>query len=435
VAWSNLLEALLLVTGGLVLFGVWFSARRRDRRATQALRVSEERFRHLTSLSADWFWETDAQHRVSWLSGGPAVAALFGAELAHGRRLWEVPGVAVEPRALVEHFERLVELDAQMPFFDFEISRTDAGERRVHAIAGKPRYDASGRFLGYRGVGRDVTDKRRWERALGEAKERLQLALEGSSAALWDTDLRSGEVFLSEAWAEMLGLPRAVTRTTVAELSMIVHPEDLARVARMQLDAMKGSSAGYAEEHRVRTPAGNWIWVLSRGSVVERDPGTGRALRMAGTNLEITWRKRAEQAARDAEERYRALVEFAPDGVLVQSSGIIEYANSTAARLLGASSPRQLMGMKPEQFIHPEHRERHRERMRYLEAGPGKTPFEKRRVCRLDGTEIVFEIASVSYLECGRLVMQTVLRGVAQMGEAGEAPPQAQAAAVREPSI
>ena len=98
-AWSTLVEALLLITGGLVLLGVWFGARRRDQRATQALRVSEERFRHLTTLSADWFWETDRQHRVSWLSGGPAVAALFGGEMVHGRRLWEVSGVAVEPRA------------------------------------------------------------------------------------------------------------------------------------------------------------------------------------------------------------------------------------------------------------------------------------------------------------------------------------------------
>ena len=67
-AWSQLVEALLLVVGGLVLFGVWASARRRDRRVTAALRQSEERFRQLTSLSADWFWETDAQHRISWLS-------------------------------------------------------------------------------------------------------------------------------------------------------------------------------------------------------------------------------------------------------------------------------------------------------------------------------------------------------------------------------
>ncbi len=418
--WTQLVEALLLVTGGLVLLGVWYSARRRDRRATQALRVSEERFRHLTSLSADWFWETDAQHRVSWLSGGPAVAALFGAQMAHGRRLWDVPGVLVEPRALVEHFERLEELDAQLPFFDFVISRSDAGERRAHRITGKPRYDASGKFLGYRGVGQDITDKRRAERSLAKAKERLQLALEGSGTSLWDTDLCNGEVFLSEGWAEMLGRPRAPTRTTVEELAKIVHPDDLARVRQVQLDAIRGKSTGYAQEHRVRTPSGNWVWVQSRGSVVERDTETGRALRMAGTNLDISVRKRGEQSLRDAEERYRTLIELAPIGVVVQSDGMIEYANSAAAAMLGATSARQLMGVRAETFIHEEHREQHRRRIAYLQAGPGTTAFEERRLRRLDGTETVIETAGVSYLARGRLVLQTILRDVTEQRKARE---------------
>ncbi|MEW6688070.1 MAG: hypothetical protein AB1452_03155, partial [Pseudomonadota bacterium] len=67
--WRPLAEALLLVTGGLVLAVAWVGVHRRERVQTLALRVSEERFRHLTSLSADWFWETDAEHRVCWLSG------------------------------------------------------------------------------------------------------------------------------------------------------------------------------------------------------------------------------------------------------------------------------------------------------------------------------------------------------------------------------
>jgi diguanylate cyclase (GGDEF)-like protein/PAS domain S-box-containing protein len=415
---SNLIEALLLLTGGLVLLGVWWSARRRDLHASQALRLSEERFRHLTSLSADWFWETDAQHRLHWVSGGPAVAALFGSEMAHGRKLWEVPGVAVEPRALVEHFERLEELDAQMPFFDFMISRSDAGERRVHRITGRPRYDAAGRFLGYRGVGQDITEKRRAEQALAEAKERLQLALDGSATSLWDTDLCNGEVFLSEGWAEMLGMPRAVTRTTVETLATIVHPEDIARVRKVQLDAMKGVTPGYAEEHRVRTPAGNWVWVLSRGSVVERDPETGRALRMAGTNVDITVRKRAEQATQDAEARYRALIELAPDGVLVGSGGLIEYANPAAARILKAGNAKKLIGLRYADLIHPEHAARYRERTAYLGAGPGTTSFEERRLRCLDGSDTVVEAAGVSYIERGRMVVQTVLRDVTEQRKA-----------------
>jgi len=414
VDWSNLFEALLLITGGLVLFGVWTSARRRDRRAAQALRLREERFRHLTSLSADWFWETDTQHRVSWISGGPAVAALFGAELAHGRKLWEVPGVWVEPRALVEHFERLEELDAQMPFFDFMISRSDAGERRVHRITGRPRYDGAGKFLGYRGVGQDVTDRRRAERALAEAKERLELATEGGNLAIWDIDVGSDHVYLGGRWGPLLG-NRRFERSL--ELYELIHANDRVQVRAMFQSMLKGEPTPGGLEFRLRTPSGDWKWMYCSGRVTQRDD-EGRALRMSGTMTEIDARKRAEQSTRDAEERYRSLVELAPNGVMVTSNGIIEYANSAAASMLGASSPAQLMGRKLEEFVQHEQRERHRERDRYLQAGPGKTPFEERRLRRLDGSETVLETAGVSYLERGRLVQQTVMRDITEQRKA-----------------
>jgi len=421
VAWSQLVDALLLVVGGLVLFGVWTSARRRDRDATQALRQSEERFRHLTSLSADWFWETNAEHRISWLSGGPAAAALFGGEMVHGKRLWDVPGVEVEPRALVEHFEHLQRLDAQLPFFDFVITRTDAGAQRTHSVTGKPRHDTAGRFLGYRGVGQDITEKRRADRALGEAKERLQLALEGSSASLWDIDLRTREAYLSEGWAEFLGQPRGNTRTNVDALMKMVHPEDLPHAARESMQAVKGASDGYAEEHRVQIASGGWKWVLSRGKVVERDATTGRALRMTGTNLDITERKRVEQVSRDAEERYRALVEFAPSGIVVSSGGIIEYANPAAVRILGAGSANRLMGMRFADLIHPEHLEQYLARVAYLRAGPGTLSFAERRLRCLNGAAVFVEIAGIAYMERGRLMVQSVLHDISEQKKAREA--------------
>ncbi|HEY8067270.1 MAG TPA: EAL domain-containing protein [Burkholderiales bacterium] len=419
-AWSELVDALLLFTGGLVLFGVWYGARRRDRLATQALRLSEERFRHLTSLSADWFWETDAGHRVSWLSGGPAVAALFGAEMAHGKRLWEVPGVEVEPRALVEHFGRLQELDAQLPFFDFVISRRDAGELRAHAISGKPRYDASGRFLGYRGVGQDITGKRRAERALGEAKERLELATEGGNLAIWDCDLDADRVYLGEAWGRMLGHDGAAAATADTRgLLAAVHPEDRGAMQAALVGTLKGNLPAYAFEARVRTRSGDWKWLSLTGRVTERD-SDGRARRMCGVVTDIDARKRAEQAMRDAEARYRALIELGPDGVVVFSNGIIEYANPAAARLVKAASARQMMGRKIEDFVQPEHLGRFQERLRYLAAGPGMTPFQERALLCMDGSVVTVEASSVSYLERGRLVMQSVLRDVSEQRKARE---------------
>jgi diguanylate cyclase (GGDEF)-like protein/PAS domain S-box-containing protein len=416
--WSLLTEALLLVTAAGIVFTAWMQARLRHRRGTRALRASEERFRNLTALSADWFWESDTEQRITWLTGGPTVLGFFGSGLAFGKRLWELPGIELDGRTFTAHLERL---RLRQPFYELELERSPAGgARQVHVVSGQPRYDAAGEFLGYRGVGRDVTERRRGERELASAKERLELALDGSGVILWDTDLQTGKVYLSEGWAEFLGLPRAPTATTVDALVRGVHPDDLARGLKISVEVMKGERQDYAGEHRFRAADGSWKWLLSRGRVTERD-AAGRALRMTGINLDITARKQAEQAQVEAEERYRSLVELAPDAVIAFSNGIIEYANPAAARLARVASARQLLGQRVEELVHPEHRERFRERVSYLAAGPGTVDLEERRLRRPDGSELTVETASVSYLEHGRLVVQSVVRDVTERRKAREA--------------
>ncbi|MGD9952777.1 MAG: EAL domain-containing protein [Burkholderiales bacterium] len=411
-------EALLLTAAAVLLLGAWLQARRRDRRAARVLRASEERFRQLTALTADWFWETDAEQRITWLAGGPTVLGFFGSGLAFGKRLWELPGVELDGAAFTAHLERM---RRRQPFHELELARPGAdGARQVHVISGQPRYGADGGFLGYRGVGRDVTGRRRAELELAAAKQRLELALEGSSASLWDTDLATGRVYLSEGWSEFLGLPRAPTQTTIDELMQGVHADDLPRAIALSRAVLKGARGDYVEEHRYRAPDGSWKWLQSRGKVTERD-AEGRAHRMTGINLDITARKRAEAALAEAEARYRALVELAPDAVVVSCNGLVEYANPAALRLVKAASPRDVLGREMQSFVHSDEHARYRERLAYLAAGPGTTGFEERRVRCLDGSEVLTEVASVSFLEHGRLVVQTVVRDVSEHRRAREA--------------
>jgi two-component system sensor histidine kinase/response regulator len=145
----------------------------------------------------------------------------------------------------------------------------------------------------------------RMTRDLRRTEERLTLALEGSNLALWDCDITSGTVFLNERWAEIVDGPPGPTTTTLADLGKLTHPDDIAAVDRALRNAVRGSGA-YRIEQRIRIADGGWKWIESHGKVVARD-GSGRALRMTGTNGDIEARKQREHAmARQEAELHQA---------------------------------------------------------------------------------------------------------------------------------
>jgi PAS domain S-box-containing protein len=143
-------------------------------------------------------------------------------------------------------------------------------------------------------IARIAIEKRRDETEILRAKERLDLALEASGVALWDADVASGRVYLSEHWNRMLGYDTRASATTVADLLSLAHPDDRQTLTELSLDIARGHRSSYYAEHRVLAMDGEWRWILSRGKVVERD-ADGRAVRVIGTNVDITAGKLQEQ--------------------------------------------------------------------------------------------------------------------------------------------
>ena len=138
-------------------------------------------------------------------------------------------------------------------------------------------------------------------RDLARTQERLGLALDGSNLALWDWDLATGRVFLSDRWNLFLGGKIRETVTTLDQLAEITHPDDRQLVSTSIREIVKGLVPQYRVEHRVRTHDGQWRWILSRGKVVERD-ASGLAVRAIGTNADITHRKHDEEELKRAKD-------------------------------------------------------------------------------------------------------------------------------------
>jgi diguanylate cyclase (GGDEF)-like protein/PAS domain S-box-containing protein len=144
--------------------GSLFAQFLRRMEAEDSLRESEARFRSLTHMSSDFFWETDAQHRISSIVHGPSYAAAQVGRGVIGHTPWGIPSARPDQAGWTAH---KATLDNQLPFRDFEFARTmPDGGTRFFMVSGQPQFSKDGSFLGYRGVGRDVTE-------IARARERI----------------------------------------------------------------------------------------------------------------------------------------------------------------------------------------------------------------------------------------------------------------------
>ena len=263
-------------------------------RAEKALRESEERFRTLVQFSFDVYWETDAQHRFirqdfsERVTDGP----LPGSEL--GKTRWELPYLDIDEEAWRKHREML---DARLPFRDLEYGRpTPNGGRRYAAVSGMPMFDEAGRFIGYRGVGRHITERKQIEEALRQREKELREIVDTIPAMTVTITADGRDAFIGKQFSEYSGL--SVDDARGSGWKVTVHPDDLDLYLRnWRPSLVSGDPVEF--ETRVRRADGEYRWFLAR-AVAQRDE-RGNILKWYQVLTDIEDRKRAEQALRRSE--------------------------------------------------------------------------------------------------------------------------------------
>jgi PAS domain S-box-containing protein len=141
------------------------------KRAERDLRASEARFRSLTALSSDWYWEQDEQFRLTFMSSLLSERTGLDATSYIGRRRWDQPALNLTEADWDRH---RAQLERHEPFSDFEMERTGPDGNPVWlSISGEPVFDEDGHLRGYRGVGRDITERKRAQAVLRAAYDEL----------------------------------------------------------------------------------------------------------------------------------------------------------------------------------------------------------------------------------------------------------------------
>jgi two-component system sensor histidine kinase UhpB len=269
------------------------------RRSMDALRLSEARYRALaTNLPDTSVFLYDHDLRYVLVDGPTLERVGTSKEALEGHTIWEV--------LPADECERLAPLRrAALAGQVVEFEETYAG--RTHAVQLLPIRDGSGTIIYGLGVAVDVTERKHAEQALRDSQERLQLVARATNDAVWDWDVVTDDLWWGEGFLKMFGYAPEEIEPSVESWYGRLHPDDRERVMTGIRAAIDGGEISWSDEYRFRRRDGAYAEIFDRGYVIHSVDR--RPIRMVGSMMEVSERKRTEAQLRNLAARLEAIRE------------------------------------------------------------------------------------------------------------------------------
>ncbi len=189
----------------------------------------------------------------------------------------------------------------------------------------------------------DITDRTLAEETARSGKETLDLVFEGAELGYWVQDFVTGEIRRNDQWARMLGYEPDEVASDFATFKELVHPDDWPAVQKGIEDHESGRSPVFEVEHRMKARSNEYRWVLNWGRIVQRAED-GSPVKAAGTHLDITERKKAQEQLRIQRDTVQKYLDIA--GVIIVAldiTGEVEMINRKGCEILGRE-PEEIIG-------------------------------------------------------------------------------------------
>jgi PAS domain S-box-containing protein len=292
-AWDYVLKEHLGRLNPAVKNAIALRVERQQRKIAEvSLRESEEHFRALAQNSPDVIMRFDRNCRHLFVNEAIYEQLLIKPELFIGKKHREM---GVFDPELCEFWEKNV-------LKVFETKKAEEVEFSIPAKNGTifiewrlfPEFNNKVEVITVLAVARDISYKKEAQDALRRNEERLQLALEGTSDGLWDWNLKTNQFYFSARYFTLLGYQPDDFSQDINIFKDLMHPDDAGNAFGYLNKAIKDRQESIEIEVRFRRKDGTYAWILSRGKVY-CESGTGEPIRIVGTNVDISFRKRQEE--------------------------------------------------------------------------------------------------------------------------------------------
>ncbi len=360
---------------------VGFRAVARDvterKRREKELRQSEEKYRSILERIEEGYYEVDLAGNFTFLND--SICRIFGYSndemlTMNNQDLMDKENA----KRVFNTFKKVYETGEPAKGFDWEFIRKDKTKGFL-AASSSLILDGEGRPIGFRGLVRDVTERKEAEERLRKSEERYRTILDNIEDAYFEVDLAGNFTFFNDSLLTIAGL----SRDELMGMSNLEYtsPETAKDMYTVFSEVYRTGKPAMVKDYEIIRKDGS-TRICELSTTLKRD-ATGTPVGFCGIARDLTENKRAEKL-------YQTVAEQSFAGVYVIQNGLFKYVNSNAAAYSG-HAPEELVGTESMNLVHPDDREILREHAREMLTGVRKSPYEYRMVTKDGETRWIIE--------------------------------------------
>lgn len=344
----------------------FFEKEARRKKAEEAVILSEQRYHTLTEVAPVGIFHTDATGYTTYVN--PQWSRIAGLPEEEALGYGWLKAVHEEDQKKLQEGWKAATDKQQLSISEYRMVRPDGTVAWVLGQA-TPEKNAANEVVGYVGTTTDITAIRNADREIKRSNERFELIAKATNDGLWDWNLETNRVWGNEVHQQFYGLTIVDPAPDHKEWEKRIHPEDRQRTIEALECAKASGQNSYTDEYRFKTENAGWVNIYGR-TLIQRNK-EGKAIRLIGSMMDITERKKAEELLAASEKRFRKLVENANDAfAILDPTGRPTFISSSVKRVLGYSEE-EVKNMDMFTLVHPDNIEEVQQTMKVVMENPG----------------------------------------------------------------